>query len=282
MTTFLGLEEDPQRARVVILPAPYDGTTSYFPGTRFGPRRLLEASPYLEFYDEETQKEIYREVPFLTLPEPELPVDPLEALRALERILAPHLERSLFPVTLGGEHTVSLAPLRLLRERFPELVVIQIDAHTDLRAQYQGSPYSHACVMRRVLEQGCQIFPVGIRALSREEALFIEEQELKVFWAREVLRNPAQVAEKILEQVGQKPLYVTIDLDGLDPSEVPGVGTPEPGGLRWYDLLDFLRVVARANVVGFDVVELLPLPHEHRSEFLAAKLVYKFLSYLFS
>ncbi len=280
--TFLGLKEEAEKAKVVILPAPYDGTTSYVPGTRFGPRRILEASPYLEFYDEETKKEIYKKVPFLTLPEPELPLAPEEALQVLEQLLAPYLERGLFPVTLGGEHTVSLAPLRGLKKYFPRLVVIQIDAHTDLRDQYQGTPYSHACVMRRVYDLGIRIFPVGIRALSQEEAWFISSQGLEVFWAREVLKDPQGVARTILKKIGGAPIYVTIDLDGLDPSEVPGVGTPEPGGLKWYDLLDFLKVVSQAKVVGFDVVELLPLPHEHRSEFLAARLVYKFLSYLFS
>ncbi len=280
--TFLGLAEDPEKARVVILPAPYDGTTSYVPGTRFGPRRIIEASPYLEFYDEETETEVYRRAPFLTLPEPELPLAAEEAVHTLKEILRPHLARGLFPVTLGGEHTVSLAPLSLLAERHPDLCLVQIDAHADLRDVYQGSRFSHACVMRRALELGVRLFQVGLRALSREEAEFIRTSGHRVFWAREALKDPAGVGRRIFEEVGGVPVYVTIDLDGLDPSEVPGVGTPEPGGLRWYDVLDLLRELSRAKIVGFDVVELLPLPHEHRSEFLAARLVYKFLSYLFS
>ncbi len=281
--TFLGLPEDPQKARVVFIPAPYDATTSYKSGTREGPRRIIEASRYLEFYDEETHTEVYRLAPFLTLPEPELPVEPEKALAAISKEAAPYLEKGLFPVLLGGEHTVSLALIKLLLSRYPDLCVLQVDAHTDLRDTYQDCPLSHACVMRRALEAGISaLFPVGIRALSREEALFIEEKGLKVYWAKEVRKAPRKVAEDILARLNNRPLYVTLDLDGLDPSEVPGVGTPEPGGLYWYELLEILWLIAqKARVVGFDVVELLPLAHDHRSEFLAARLVYKFLSYLF-
>ncbi len=282
--TFLGLPEDPQRARVVFIPAPYDATTSYKPGTREGPRRIIEASRYLEFYDEETHTEVYKLAPFLTLAEPELPVEPEKALKVLSDLIRPHLEKGLFPVILGGEHTVSLALIRPLLSRYPDLCILQVDAHTDLRESYQDCALSHACVMRRALEEGVRdLFPVGIRALSQEEALFIQEKRLRVYWAKEVRKDPGKVTEEILSRLKGRPLYVTLDLDGLDPSEVPGVGTPEPGGLYWYELLEILWLIARkAHVVGFDVVELLPLPHDHRSEFLAARLVYKFLSYLFS
>ncbi len=281
--TFLGLEEDPQRAKVVFIPAPYEATTSYKSGTKEGPHRLIEASRYLEFYDEETQTEVYRLAPFLTLSEPELPVEPEKALKTLEKMVEPVLKKGLFPVLLGGEHTVTLALLRPLLKRHPNLCLLQIDAHADLRNEYQACSFSHACVMRRALELGlCDIFPVGIRALSLEEAQFIKEKGLRVYGAPEVIKAPEAVAQDILTRLGNRPLYITIDLDGLDPSEVPGVGTPEPGGLRWYDLLQILKLISkRASIVGFDVVELRPLPHDHRSEFLAARLVYKFLSYIF-
>ncbi len=281
--TFLGLPENPETAEVVFIPAPYDATTSYKAGTREGPRRILEASRYLEFYDEETKTEIYRHKGFLTLAEPDLPVEPGKALMALEKMIKPYLDRGLFPVLLGGEHTVSLAAIKLLKDKHPDLCLLQIDAHADLRFRYQDCLLSHACVMRRALELGLEIFPVGIRSLSKEEADFIEEKGLRLYWAREAVTKPKAVAEEIARSVGERPLYVSIDLDGLDPSEVPGVGTPEPGGLKWYDLLEILRVIAReTKVIGFDVVELLPLAHDHRSEFLAARLIYKFLSYLFS
>ncbi len=281
--TFLALEEDPKSAQVVFIPAPYDATVSYKPGTREGPRRIIEASRYLEFYDEETKSELYLNKGFLTLSEPELPVEPQKALKCLEELIRPYINQGLFPVLLGGEHTVTLALVKILKDYYPDLCVLQIDAHADLRFNYQGSLLSHACVMRRIFELGVEILPVGIRSISKEEIDFAIKNGIRIYFAKEVIRNPRAVAEEIITQANGRPLYVSIDLDGLDPSEVPGVGTPEPGGLRWYELLDILRLIATSTkVVGFDVVELLPLPHEHRSEFLAARLVYKFLSYLFS
>ncbi|OAG28626.1 agmatinase [Thermodesulfatator autotrophicus] len=278
--TFLGLPENPEKAKIVFLPAPYDATTSFLPGARFGPRRILEASPYLEFYDEETDCEVYQKAPFLTLPEEDLPLAPEQMLEELKRRLEPHLEKNLFPIVLGGEHTVSLAPIELLARKYPNLCVVQIDAHADLRDFYQGSRYSHACTMRRALELSVELFPVGIRAISREEMDFVREKGLEIFWAKEVVANPYSMVQKISHTIGLRPVYVTIDLDGFDPSEVPGVGTPEPGGLKWYDGLLILRELAKLNVVGFDVVELLPI--DNRSAFFAAKLIYKFLSYLYS
>ncbi len=277
--TFLGLPEDEKRARVVFLPAPYDATTSYVPGTRFGPRRLLEASVYLEFFDEELACPREALPPFLTLREEELPLAPEKALSALKERLAPHLALGRFPVTLGGEHTVSLAPIELLLKRFPGLWVVQLDAHADLRPTYQGSPYSHACVMRRAYEAGARIISLGVRAVSEEEFQFIRQEKLPVFWAFKLKEDLLRVLAEIERLVGKAPVYVTIDLDGFDPAEVPGVGTPEPGGLSWYEGLKILKTLSRLNVVGFDVVEL--LPEDHRSAFFAAKLVYKFLSYLF-
>ncbi len=277
--TFLGLSENPESAKIVFLPAPYDATTSFYPGTRFGPRRIIEASPYLEFYDEETDCEVYQKAPFLTLPKEELPIAPQNMLEELKRRLKPYLERNMFPVVLGGEHTVSLAPIEILAEKHPGLCVVQIDAHADLRESYQGSPYSHACTMRRALEYGIELFPIGIRAISREEMEFVREKGLEIFWAKDVVLKPHSIARKISQRIGSRSVYVTIDLDGFDPSEVPGVGTPEPGGLKWYDALVILKELAGLNVVGFDVVELLPA--DNRSPFFAAKLIYKFLSYLF-
>ena len=277
--TFLGLPEDEKRARVVFLPAPYDATTSYVPGTRFGPRRLLEASVYLEFFDEELACSHEALPPFLTLREEELPIAPEKALSVLKERLAPHLALGRFPVTLGGEHTVSLAPIELLLKRFPDLWVVQLDAHADLRPTYQGSPYSHACVMRRAYEAGAKIISLGVRAVSEEEFRFIREKKLPVFWAFKLKEDLSQVLAEVKRLIGGSPVYVTIDLDGFDPAEVPGVGTPEPGGLSWYEGLSILKTLSRLKVVGFDVVEL--LPNDHRSAFFAAKLVYKFLSYLF-
>ncbi len=277
--TFLGRAEDPEKAEIVILPAPYDATTSYLPGARFGPRRLLEASVYLEFYDEELGCEAEALPGILTLSEEELPLAPEKALSALRERLRPHLEAGRFPVVLGGEHTVSLAPIELLLERYPGLVVVQLDAHADLRARYQGTLYSHACVMRRAYELGARIISLGVRALSREEHLFAQREGIPLIWARMLKEDREGVFVFLENAFKDSPVYVSIDLDGLDPAEIPGVGTPEPGGLSWYETLDLLRLLARFQVVGFDVVEL--LPKDERSAFAAAKLTYKFLSYLF-
>ncbi len=277
--TFLGRPEDPEKARVVILPAPYDATASYLPGARFGPRRLLEASVYLEFYDEELACEAEDLPPFLTLPEEELPLAPEKALVRLKEQLKPHLEKRRFPVVLGGEHTVSLAAIELLLEKYPGLFVVQIDAHADLRSTYQGSPFSHACVMRRAFEAGARVISLGVRAISKEEHLFARESQIPLLWARKVKEGLPEILSFLERELKDAPVYVTIDLDGLDPAEIPGVGTPEPGGLSWYETLALLRRLAGFQVVGFDVVEL--LPRDERSAFVAAKLVYKFLSYLF-
>ncbi|MBX6423852.1 agmatinase [Thermosulfurimonas sp. F29] len=279
--TFLGLPEDRSRARVALIPAPYDGTTSWRPGTRFGPAAILAASPQLEFFDEETEREPHRTLGFYTYPQPELPVDPGKALEALEGLVEEALAEGKFPVLLGGEHTVTLAALRALRKRHFPFRILQIDAHPDLRDTYQGSPFSHACVMRRALELGLEVVAVGVRTASREEYEFIRRgRGYRVFWAREVRKDFASFLSRLEECLHEVPLYVTIDLDGLDPSEAPGVGTPEPGGLRWEELMEILRRVSRARVLGFDLVELLPLPGDPRTEYLAARTVYKFLAYL--
>ncbi len=278
--TFLGLPEDPSRARVAFISAPYDATTSFRPGTREGPSRILEVSPHLEFFDEETGTEPHLTLGFYTHPEPELPVEPEKALKILEEEVRSALQQGRFPVLMGGEHTVTLAAVRALREKWPSFKVLQIDAHPDLRDTYQETPWSHACVMRRIWEMGLDIIPVGIRTASREEYFFLKDKNLRVFWAREIKHRFEDTLKELEELLGEGPLYVTIDLDGLDPSEAPGVGTPEPGGLSWYELLEILKKAARCEVIGFDVVELLPLPGDVRTEYLAARLIYKFLAYL--
>ncbi len=279
-STFLGLPEDRARARVALIPAPYDATTSWRPGTRFGPEAILAASPHLEFFDEETGREPQQDLGFYTYPEPELPVEPEKALKVLESLIEEALSEGKFPILLGGEHTVTLAALRALKRRHPRFKILQIDAHPDLRDTYQETPLSHACVMRRALELGLEVIPVGLRTACREEFEFIQEKGLRVFWAREIKKDFSGFLSELEDLLGEGPIYVTLDLDGLDPSEAPGVGTPEPGGLSWYEVLDILRLVSGREVIGFDVVELLPLPGDPRTEYLAARLIYKFLAYL--
>ncbi len=284
---FLGLDEDASdfaRARVVILPVPYEATTSFGGGTRSGPGAILEASRYIELYDQELDAEPY-EAGVATLPALELtgagPEQALAELReAYERLLAAAPGKLV--IMLGGEHSITSAPVLAWADRLEaagrRLTVLQIDAHTDLRAEYEGTPYSHASVMHRVHER-VDIVAVGIRALTREEReLARASGRIHIFFADDIHEGRGWI-DDVIEKLGDD-VYITFDVDGLDPSLVPATGTPEPGGLGWYPVLALLRrVFAERNVVGCDVVELAPIPGQAASDFLVAKLVYKMIGY---
>lgn len=279
---FLGLtaaESLLSRARIAVIPAPFDQTTSYLPGTRFGPRAILEASRQVELYDEELDTEPHR-IGIATLSEIEVSPADLEAdLRRLESAVAGVAAKGMIPLTLGGEHSLTIAPVAALRERFPGLSVLQLDAHLDLRDSYQGTKLSHASVMRRIRELGVPTVPVGIRSVSREEADYVHAEGLSIHLAREI-REKGLPVEAIVGEL-QNPVYVTIDLDAFDPAYCPGVGTPEPGGLTWDEGLRLLRAVCeRRQIVGCDVVELCPIPGQPASDFFAAKLANKLIGYL--
>jgi agmatinase len=261
------------------VPAPFDQTTSYMPGTRFGPRAILEASRQVEFYDEELDLEPFR-IGTATLGEIEIdPLDPAAALARLEAITADLVDSGIIPFTLGGEHSLTIAPVRALHRRYPELSVLQLDAHLDLRDEYQGTKLSHASVMRRVRELGVPTVAVGIRSVSREEADYVHAEKAPVFLAREIRENGLPI-DSILAAL-RNPVYITVDLDFFDPAYVPGVGTPEPGGGTWEEGLRLLRAVCeRRQVVGCDVVELRPIQGQPASDFFAAKLANKMLGYL--
>jgi agmatinase len=267
------------QAQVVILPIPYEQTTTYGTGTKEGPHALIAASRHMELYDEELDYEVYQ-VGIHTLRELEpLASGPKGMLDRITEVTGELLDHGKFVVGLGGEHTISFGIVRAYAERFQGLSVLQFDAHTDLRDSYQGTPYNHASVLRRISE----IVPavqVGIRSLSREEATWIKAHDARLFYASEVVGSPSiatAISEALTDQV-----YITICLDGFDPSIMPAVGTPEPGGLGWYDVLRIVRRVAETrHIVGFDVVELFPIPGNVAPDFLAAKLVYKVLGYRF-
>lgn len=280
---FLGVPVENARwegARTVILPVPYEATTSYGPGTREGPRSILQASRYVELYDEELDAEPH-ERGIHTLPPLELtsagPGEAVAELRDLyDRLLDASGER--FVVMLGGEHSLSSAPVVAWADRLEgDLSVLQFDAHSDLRESYHGTPWNHACVMRRILERDVGVVGVGIRALTAEERAVIRDRELVTVFAEE-LRGDGWV-EKALAGLSEN-VYVTFDVDFFDPSLLPATGTPEPGGGGWWEALDLLRAVFRErNVVGADVVELSPRPDEAASGVVAAKLVYKMIGY---
>ncbi|MFN4218114.1 MAG: agmatinase [Candidatus Bipolaricaulia bacterium] len=266
-------------ARAVVLPVPYDLTTSYVAGARHGPHAIIDASTHLELYDEELQSEPYR-VGIHTLPplEPSA-ASPQETLQRVEEVISWLLDHDKFPVMLGGEHSLTLAPVRALRKKFTDFSVLQLDAHADLRESFQGTPFDHACIGRRMHELGLSLVQIGIRAISAEEADYIRmAKNLHVCFAHELHSTPAKIDTALSHLCD--PVYVTLDLDVFDPAFMPAVGTPEPGGLDWYTVLKILRYVGEKHtVLGFDVVELCPIAGMVGPDFLAAKLVYKMLGY---
>ncbi len=268
---------DRARAKVVVVPVPYDGTSEWHSGSRHGPKAIIETSRYLELYDLETDTEIHR-IGIHTLNEIEPVMEGPEAMVELVYQVVKGLAgEGKFVVVLGGEHSVTLGVVRALGESFPGLSVLQLDAHADLRDEYLGTRYGHACVMRRVSEC-CPVVQVGVRSLSLEEKQFIERSGIKCSFIQEPegkLGDP----EEIIAGLGQH-VYITIDLDVFDPSVMPAVSTPEPGGMQWHQVLNLLKLVARRrHIVGFDLVELCPREGPDHCAFLAAKLAYKLIGY---
>ena len=287
---FLGLDEQGSAfdaARAVILPVPYEATTSYGAGTGAGPAAILEASRYLELYDQELDA-VPSEQGIATLPALSLTgAGPEAAIRALREAYDTLLDAAAdkFVITLGGEHSITSAPILAWAERLAKegrrLSILQVDAHTDLRHEYEGSPYSHAAVMARVVES-CTITAVGIRALTKEEADFARGQDdIHIFYADNIHDGTGWI-DDVMKTLGDD-VYITFDVDGFDPALVPATGTPEPGGLQWYPVMKLLRrVFGERNVVAADVVELAPIPGYHAANFLVAKLVYKMIGYKYS
>ncbi len=269
-----------KHARVVFLPVPYDLTSTYLAGSRRGPIAILEASTHMELFDEELQLETFR-VGFHTLDllEP-LASGPEHMIHTIQNDAERILQAGKFPVLIGGEHTVTLGMVQALKKYHPRLSFLQLDAHADLRDRYGGTPFSHACVARRLSEWG-PLVQVGIRSMSAEENQFQQGAPVRSFFWHQMLSTP-NWEEAVCQGLSDE-VYVTIDLDVLDPAIMPAVGTPEPGGLDWTAITQLLKqVAARKKVVGFDVVELTPIPGFIAPDFLAAKLIYRFLGYLFS
>ncbi|HPC84064.1 MAG TPA: agmatinase [Thermoanaerobaculaceae bacterium] len=284
--SFLGLPEDanPQeRARVAVLPIPYDHTTSYQAGARRGPLAILEASAYVETYDEELDRDVVGELGIVTLP----PIAPEaagpQAMQArIARVAAEVWRQNRFVVALGGEHSVSPPLVEAARSRHPGLGVLQLDAHADLRSAYEGTLANHACAMYPLVQAGVPLAQVGIRSLTAEERQLQRERNVCCVFAAEAVGRPVdEWIDRVLDALPEQ-VYVTIDLDALDPSIMPATGTPEPGGLDWYRALAVLRAVAlRKRIVACDVVELAPQPGNVAPDFLAARLAYKLIGYRF-
>ncbi|MBK8913224.1 MAG: agmatinase [Phycisphaerales bacterium] len=279
LDNFLGLDERSSayaKARFAVLPIPYDSTTSFAPGTRDGPRAIITASQQVELYDEELGRESHR-AGVATLPAVETDVSaPEKTLAAVERAARRIVRDKKFLIGLGGEHSVSAPLIRAVRTAHRDLTVLQIDAHADLRDSYQGSPHSHAAVMRRVHDMKIPAVAVGIRNYSADEARFIRAARLPIFPARLCRRSDTWINEVVA--LLSPNVYVTIDIDGFDPAYAPGTGTPEPGGLDWFQVTELLAAVARQRrIVAADLVEVRPIPPNHVTEFLAAKLLYRLI-----
>jgi agmatinase len=267
-------------SRAVVLPIPFERTTSYVTGTRNGPREILLASGQVELWDEETQSEACNRGIY-TLPELELPYNDIRvALDEIKRVVRDIATHEKFLVVLGGEHTISVAVVEALAAVTPGLSVLQIDAHADMRDSYQGSRYSHACAMRRIVDHA-PCTQVAIRSLCKEESQAIPGLRTRVFWDHNMRHDPNWI-DQVVASLGDQ-VYVTIDCDGLDPAVMPAVGTPEPGGLSWHETVALLRaVMSKRHVVGCDVVELCPIPGMVGPNFLCARLIYKILTYRFA
>ncbi|MCK4600936.1 MAG: agmatinase [Phycisphaerae bacterium] len=268
---------DPATARYAVLPVPFEGTVTYKTGTAGGAAAILEASAQVEWFDEQLRREFVQAgiatCPFV-LPAP----GSQEQLERVKKAARPILRAGKFLLTIGGEHSITIALAEATAEVHGEISVLQIDAHADLRDSYNGDRFSHACVMRRVLETTDRICQVGIRNFSQEEFDACGKQVANFITPDEIASNRNWIG-KALKLLGEK-VYITIDIDGLDPSIAPGVGTPEPGGLTWQQVTALLRrVCSERQVVAADIVEVRPIPPNHITEFLAARLAYKIIAY---
>ncbi len=266
---FLGLDEQTyQNSKVIIFPAPYSSTTYWKANTKEGPQALIEASRHIELFDLEAQKDASKQgiftLPFLAPSKN----SPAEVAAQIKEVISKILSDKKFPLMIGGEHSITLGAVQAVREQFSDFSVLQIDAHSDLRDEFEGTKFHHACVMKRIKDLGLSITQVGIRSMSEGEE------------AEHIFLAPELPIDKIIATLKEK-VYLTFDLDGLDPSIMPSTGTPEPGGLGWYETLNLIKEVSKQRkIIGADVVELDPIPGLHAPDFLAAKLVYKIVNYI--
>jgi len=265
-------------SRVAILPIPYEGTTTYCKGTAKGPRAVIEASQNMELFDEELWRDTSA-IGIFTC-EPVRIHESEEAVHAeIQRACSELIRKGKFVVGIGGEHSITVGLVRAHAEKYKALTVLQLDAHSDLRDSYDGTRYSHACAMARALEV-CPVTQVGIRSVSEEEVTKINTGDVRTFLAHEMRAMPEWI-ERVIDTLHQN-VYVTIDVDVFDPAYIPGTGTPEPGGLDWYEVTGLIRRVAESRrIVGFDVNEVMPLAGNRITEFTSAKLIYRTLGYVF-
>ncbi|NNE85541.1 MAG: agmatinase [Alphaproteobacteria bacterium] len=286
---FLGLSDEEAagtagKPGVTIVPFGLEASVSYGGGTARGPQAIIDASHQVELFDEELWREPCRDYDLTTLAPFPLETGIPRALDQLEAIVGGILDQGRFPLTLGGEHSLTVGALRPFLKRFDDLVILQFDAHADLRDGYDGEPYSHAAAMRRCLDApGVSLVSVGVRNISAEEIPFLEvnRERIQIHWAKD---KASWNIDEIVAPLAGRPVYLTFDLDGFDASLMPATGTPEPGGLFWDEAINIIRAASRVagEIVGADIVELAPIAGLHACDFLAAKLAHKILAYRFS
>ncbi|TCP25872.1 agmatinase [Tenacibaculum skagerrakense] len=266
-----------ENSKIVIIPVPYDGTSTWQKGADKGPEAFLDASENMELYDIETNSEVYKEGVYLAETVTENS-SPEAVVKTVHETTKKYINKNKFVTIIGGEHSISIGTIKAFDECFNNLTVLQIDAHADLRKEYEGTPYNHACAMYEA-SLNTNLVQVGIRSMDKSERNSMNLD--KVFFAHDMAVNEDWM-DDVIDQLTDN-VFITFDLDALDPSIMPSTGTPEPGGLFWYETLEFLKMVfERKNVVGFDLVELCPNEIEKSSDFLTAKLFYKMLSYKFA
>ncbi len=311
---FLGVSDNSnpaKDARAVVIPFGFEASVSYGGGTNKGPAAMIKASHQVELFDEELWREPYRKYGVATLKTPPIKKSVPQALTQLEKLVEGVLDAGKFPFTFGGEHSITAGAIRPFAKRHKDLTIVHFDAHADLRDGYDGEPFSHAAALRRCLDQKghqhIKLVSIGIRNISAGEIPFLEKNKkrIEIFWAKDkgapsssprrkpgsiipqrmdsgFRRNDGWCVMDIVNVLDKGPIYITFDIDAFDASMIPATGTPEPGGLFWDETMQILRAITRHNkVVGADIVELAPKPNLHACDFLAAKLGYKMLSYVF-
>ncbi|MFC7356494.1 agmatinase [Jejudonia soesokkakensis] len=278
--TFAGIPKEYaalETSKIVLIPVPYDGTSTFQKGADKGPEAFLHASENMELYDIETETEVYKQGIHLceAITENSSPEAMVAAVHAKTKDL---ILRNKFVTLFGGEHSISIGSIRAFNECFDDLTVLHIDAHADLRKEYEGTKCNHACAVYEA-SQNTNLIQVGIRSMDIAETSVMDTDKT---WFAHDMATDEYWMDNVIEALGEN-VFITFDLDALDPSIMPSTGTPEPGGLFWYETLDFLKqVFEEKNVVGFDIVELMPREEDKSSDFLAAKLYYKMLSYKFA
>jgi agmatinase len=276
--TFLGVENRWEKSKIAVLPVPYDSTASYGTGQRWGPNAIIQASRQLEVYDIEFRADFSQELGFFTLDELMCSKKgPEDVINAVRESIAAILDEGRFPLMLGGEHSITIGAVQAMSQKYNDFWVLHLDAHADMRQSYENSKYSHACTMARCREIASAV-SVGVRSYSQEEAKEVEEKYKELIFDASALTK--ERIGKIISKIKSKEVYITIDIDAFDPSVMPAVGTPEPGGLLWNEVLLLLKEVGkRKKIVGADIVELAPIAGQAASDFACAKLAYKLAGY---